>query len=52
MENDARTYHTNVDVFDRVVPEYLKQGAIVLASFLYHTAMRDEKLPGKSGIQK
>ncbi len=52
VENDARTYHTNMDVFDHIEPEYLKQGAIVLASFLYHTAMRDEKLPGRSDIQK
>jgi len=42
---DPVSYHSNMDVFDRIVPEYLKQGAIVVASFLYHTAMRDEQLP-------
>jgi len=52
VENDSRTYHTNMDTFDHIEPEYLKQGAIVLASFLYHTAMRDEKLPAMSDIQK
>ena len=45
VENDSRTYHSNMDVYDRIVPEYLKQGAVIVASFLYHTAMRDEKLP-------
>lgn len=45
VENDSRTYHSNMDVFDRIVPEYLKQGVIVVASFAYHTAMRNEKLP-------
>ncbi len=49
VENDMRAYHTNMDVFDRIVPEYFKQGAVIVASFLYHTAMRDEKLPGAPG---
>jgi carboxypeptidase Q len=47
VENDSRTYHSNMDVFDRIVPEYLKQGAVVVATFAYHTAMRDQKLPRK-----
>ncbi len=45
VENDSRTFHTNMDVYDRVVPEYLMQGAVIVASFAYHAAMRDEKLP-------
>ena len=44
VEDDS-WYHTNMDVYDRIVPEYFKQGAVVVASFLYHTAMRDEPLP-------
>ena len=48
VENDIRSYHTNMDVFDRLVPEYFKQGAVIVASFLYHTAMRDEKTSGRS----
>jgi carboxypeptidase Q len=49
VENDMRSYHTNMDVYDRLIPEYFKQGAVIVASFLYHTAMRDEKLPGAPG---
>jgi hypothetical protein len=45
VENDSRTYHSNMDVYDRIVPEYLKQGAVVVATLAYHTAMRNEKLP-------
>jgi hypothetical protein len=41
-----------MDVYDRIVPEYLKQGAVVIASFAYHTAMRDEKLPRIPSVQK
>ena len=40
-------YHTNQDVYDRCVPEDLIQSAIVMASFVYHAAMREEKLPRK-----
>jgi len=52
VENDFRTYHSNMDVYDRIVPEYLKQGAVVVASFAYHTAMRDKKLPRVSSLRK
>lgn len=45
VENDSRSFHSNMDVYDRIVPEYFKQGAVVVASFVYHAAMRDEKLP-------
>jgi carboxypeptidase Q len=45
VDYDVRTHHTNVDTFERVREADLKQAAIVLASFAYHAAMRDEKLP-------
>lgn len=46
---DVRMHHTNVDTFERVRDADLQQNAIVLASFLYHAAMRKEKIPlGKS----
>jgi len=43
---DVRTHHTNQDFHERVAPEDLKQAAIVLATFAYHAAMREGKLPG------
>ncbi len=42
---DVRTHHTNVDTFERVQEEDLKQAAVVMASVLYHSAMRDERMP-------
>ncbi len=42
---DVRTHHTNMDFYERLNEADLKQSAIVLATFLYHAAMRDEKLP-------
>ena len=41
---DVRTHHTNVDTYERVREEDLKQNAIVLAWFVYNAAMTDEKL--------
>jgi len=41
-------HHTSQDVYDHCVPEDLIQSAIVMASFVYHTAMRDECLPRKA----
>jgi len=40
--------HTNMDFYDRLVPEDLKQAAIIMASFVYHAAMRDGKFPRKT----
>ena len=44
----ARTHHFNMDVFDKVLPEDLKINAVVMASFAYHAAMRDEPIPRKA----
>lgn len=45
VDYDIRTHHTNVDTYERVKEQDLKQCAIVLASFAYHAAMRAERLP-------
>ena len=47
LEYDTRTHHSNMDVYDRVQADDMKQAAIIMASFVYHAAMRDEKLPRK-----
>ncbi len=39
------THHTNLDVFDHAVEDDLKQASVIMASFLYHAAMRDERFP-------
>ena len=45
---DTRTHHTNMDTYDHLVPEDLKQASAVVAAFVYNTAQRDEKLPRKA----
>ncbi len=42
---DVRTHHTNVDTYERVSPEALKQASVVVATVLYDAAMRDAKIP-------
>ncbi len=42
---DTRTHHTNMDFYERVKPDDLKEAAIVLATFAYQAAMREEKIP-------
>ncbi|SMN12454.1 Aminopeptidase [uncultured Candidatus Thioglobus sp.] len=40
-----RTWHYNMDTYDHVKVEDLKINAVVMASFIYHAAMRDKKFP-------
>jgi hypothetical protein len=45
LEYDTRTHHTNIDTYDRLVPDDLRQASVVVATLLYNTAMRDQPLP-------
>ena len=47
METNPRTAHTNMDVYDHVLADDLKQSAAIAASFIYQAAIRDDKLPRK-----
>lgn len=47
IEYRSRTHHTNMDTFERLELDDLKQMAVVIASFVYNTAQRDEMLPRK-----
>ena len=44
----TRTHHTNMDVYDHALPGDLMQASVIMASFVYHSAMRNEKLPRKA----
>jgi hypothetical protein len=44
----ARTHHSNMDNWDQLSGDDLSQAATIIASFVWHTAQRDEKLPRKS----
>ena len=48
IEYDTRTHHTNMDSYDHLQADDLKQAATIIASFIYHAAQRDEKIPRKA----
>jgi Zn-dependent M28 family amino/carboxypeptidase len=47
VEYDTRTHHSNMDVYERLQPGDMMKNAVVVASYVYQTANRDEKLPRK-----
>lgn len=47
IEYDPRTHHSNMDVYDRVQADDLKQASVLMAAFAYNASMRDEKFPRK-----
>ena len=44
---EARTHHTNQDVYERLSEPDLAQQAVIMATFAYDAAMRDEMVPRK-----
>ena len=47
IEYSTRTHHTNMDTYDHLREDDLKQIATIVAAFVYNAAQRDEKLPRK-----
>lgn len=43
------TGHTNLDFYENLVAEDLMKNAVIMASFVYLSAMMDERMPRKSG---
>ena len=43
----TNVHHTHLDTWDHIEAEDLKQAAAIMASFAYHAAMREEKMPRK-----
>jgi carboxypeptidase Q len=48
VEYDTRTHHSNMDTYERLQSDDMKQAAVIMAAFVYNAAMRDEKLPRKA----
>jgi carboxypeptidase Q len=47
IEYETRTHHSNMDVYERIQEPDLKQMAVIVASFVYLTANREEMVPRK-----
>ncbi len=45
IEYFTTTWHTNLDTYERIIPDDVQSSAIVIAAAIYVLAMRDELLP-------
>jgi Zn-dependent M28 family amino/carboxypeptidase len=48
IEYSTKTHHSNMDVYDHLIEEDLKQMAVIVAGFAYNAAQREDKLPRKA----
>lgn len=47
LDYGTRLHHTQIDTYGNAYAEDLMQASVIMASFLYNAAMRDERLPRK-----
>ena len=47
LNYETRAHHTNADTYDQLSEDDLKQASTIIASLVYNTANRKEKLPRK-----
>jgi hypothetical protein len=47
VEYSGYSHHTNMDLYERVQAQDMMKNAVIIASFVYHTANRDDRLPRK-----
>jgi hypothetical protein len=47
VEYNTRTHHSNMDVYERIQAQDMMKNAVIVASFVYLAANREEKLPRK-----
>jgi len=45
IEYNTMTHHTNLDTYERIVPDDVKKDAAIIAAQIWHLANRDEMLP-------
>lgn len=45
IEYGTMTHHTNLDTYERIIPDDVKKAAAILAASVWHVATRDEMIP-------
>jgi carboxypeptidase Q len=45
IEYNSKTHHTNLDTYERIVPEDVKEAAVVVAAGVLHVANREQMVP-------
>ena len=51
LDYGTNVHHTNLDTYDHASPLDLKQASAIVASVVYHAAMRDQKMPRKAMVE-
>ena len=52
LDYSVRIHHSNMDNYDHASKSDLMQSAMIMAAFVYNTAMRDEMLPRKPLVKQ
>jgi len=52
LDYETKTHHTNMDTYDYLQIDDLKQAAIIVASFVYQAANRPDMLPRKPVVKE
>lgn len=47
MDYETLTHHSNLDVYEHIRPDDMKQASVIMADFVYNAAMMDEMFPRK-----
>ena len=47
VEYNTRTHHSTMDVYERIQEEDMRKNAVIVATFVYNAANRDQLLPRK-----
>jgi carboxypeptidase Q len=45
LDYGSRLHHTSIDTYDHIIPQDLRQAAVIMASVLWNAANREEALP-------
>jgi hypothetical protein len=48
VEYSSHSHHSNMDLYERIQPEDMMKNSVIIASFVYHAANRDDLLPRKT----
>jgi Zn-dependent M28 family amino/carboxypeptidase len=47
LDYSSRTHHSNMDVYEKLIPDDMMKNAVIVAAFVYQAANRDQLLPRK-----
>ena len=45
IEYNTLTHHTNLDTYERIIPDDVEKAAAIVAAAVWHVANRDEMVP-------